>query len=74
LPPSQRSPFANAPFDPAVGANLMSPVGEHYPATDWERAAAIQAQAMPKWLLAALFVAALAGALLLTLVIAKIFS
>ena len=36
----QRSPYANAPFDPGQAASLMSPVGEQYPQTDWERAAA----------------------------------
>ena len=51
----------------------MSPVGEHYPQTDWDRAAAQSAKAMPPWMLAALFIAALGGALVLTIVIAKIF-
>jgi serine/threonine protein kinase len=74
LPSSQRSPYANAPFDPQQAANLMSPVGEQYPQTDWERAAAMSARALPTWMLVALFGGALLGALLLTLVIAKIFS
>jgi hypothetical protein len=74
LPSSQRSPYANAPFDPKQAANLMSPVGEQYPQTDWERAAAMSAKALPTWMLVALFGGALVGALLLTLVIAKIFS
>ena len=69
----QRSPYANAPFEHPA-ANLMSPVGQHYPQTDWERAASMSAKAMPKWMLAAIFGGALVGALLLTLVIAKIFS
>ena len=74
LPAAQRSPYANAPFDPNVAANMMSPVGEHYPQTDWQRMAGMQARALPKWALIALFVAALGGALILTLVIAKIFA
>jgi serine/threonine protein kinase len=74
LPSSQRSPYANAPFDPQHGAHLMSPVGDQYPQTDWERAAGMSARALPTWMLVALFGGALVGALLLTLVIAKIFS
>jgi hypothetical protein len=70
----QRSPYADAPLDPHHAASLMSPVGQSYPQTDWERAAQTSAKAMPPWKLAALFVAAVGGALLLTIVIAKIFS
>ena len=70
----QRSPYADQPFDPSSGASLMSPVGQGYPQTDWDRAAAQSARALPPWMLAALFVAALGGALLLTIVLAKIFS
>jgi serine/threonine-protein kinase len=70
----QRSPYANAPFEPGAAASLMSPVGEHYPQTDWERAAAMSAKALPTWLLIVLFGGALVAALLLTLIIAKIFS
>jgi serine/threonine protein kinase len=70
--PSQRS--MNAPFDPQQAVNMMSPVGEQYPQTDWERAAAMSAKALPPWMLALLFGGALIGALLLTLAIAKIFS
>jgi hypothetical protein len=68
----QRSPYSNQ-FDPQAAANMMSPVGQSYPQTDWERAAAQSAKAMPPWKLAALFIAALGGALLLTIVIAKLF-
>jgi hypothetical protein len=74
LPNSQRSPYAGAPLDASAAANLMSPVGAQYPQTDWERAAGMQAKALPPWKLAALFVAVVGGALLLTLIIAKIFS
>jgi len=73
-PGPQRSPYANAPFDPGQAAHMMSPVGEQYPQTDWERAAAMSAKALPTWMLVALFGGALLGALLLTLMIAKIFS
>jgi hypothetical protein len=70
----QRSPYAGAPLDPMQAANVMSPVGDAFPATDWERAAEQNAKALPPWQLAALFAAALGGALLLTFVLAKIFS
>ncbi|NVB82717.1 MAG: protein kinase [Kofleriaceae bacterium] len=66
--------YPSGPFDAHAAASLMSPVGEHYPQTDWERAAAQPAKALPPWMLAALFAAALGGALLLTFLIAKIFS
>ena len=62
------------PLDPSAAANLMSPVGEHYPQRDWQQAAAAPAKAIPPWLLVALFAVALGGALLLTLVIAKLVS
>ncbi|HEY5944915.1 MAG TPA: protein kinase [Kofleriaceae bacterium] len=74
LPSSQRSPYSNAPYDPGQAASLMSPVGDQYPQTDWERAANLSAKALPTWMLAALFGGALVGALVLTLIIAKIFS
>jgi len=75
-PPSaaQRSSYPSLPGEPQHAANLVSPVGEHFPQTDWERAAAISAKALPPWMLAALFGGALVVALLLTLAIAKIFS
>jgi hypothetical protein len=63
-----------APFDPSAAASLMSPVGEQYPQTDWERAAALPARALAPWQLAALFVGVVGGALLITLLLAKIFS
>jgi hypothetical protein len=76
LPPVQASPFAgkSASLDhgPQHAANLMSPVGEHYPQRDWAAAAAQHAKALPPWMLAALFVGALVGALLITIIIAKI--
>jgi hypothetical protein len=70
----QRSPYADQPLDPSAAANLLSPVGQGYPQTDWDRAAAQSAKALPPWMLGALFVAALGGALVLTIVLAKIFS
>jgi hypothetical protein len=69
-----RPSFSSGPFDANAAASLMSPVGDHYPQTDWERLAAQPAKALPPWMLAALFAAALGGALLLTFLIAKIFS
>lgn len=71
----QRGQFGDAqPFSPSAAANLMSPVGDQYPQTDWERAAALPARALAPWQLAALFVGVVGGALLITLLLAKIFS
>jgi serine/threonine protein kinase len=53
-------------------ANLMSPVGDRYQPHDWEAAAAAPAKALTRVQLVLLFVAAVAGALLVTMVIAKI--
>jgi hypothetical protein len=53
-------------------ANLMSPVGDRYQPHDWAAAAAAPAKALTRVQLALLFVAAVAGALLVTMVIAKI--
>ncbi len=52
--------------------NMMSPVGDQYPQTDWAAAAAQPAKALAPWQLAVLFLAVVGGALLLTIVIAKI--
>ena len=61
--------------DPQRAANLMSPVGEHYPGqVDWSAAAAAPARAVPPWLLALLFLAAIGVALAFTIVIAKLVS
>ena len=62
---------ANA-LDPQRAANLMSPVGHQYPDRDWDAAAAMPARALPPWMLAILFVGAIAIALTLTIVIARI--
>ena len=70
----QRSPYADAPFDPAAAASLMSPVGDGYPQADWDRLASRPATPLPKWKLGVFFAGALLGALLLTLLISKIFS
>jgi hypothetical protein len=59
--------------DAQRAANLMSPVGQHYPEhVDWGAAAASRARAVPPWLLGILFLAALIIALGLTIVIAKL--
>jgi hypothetical protein len=59
--------------DPQRAANLMSPVGEHYPAqVDWSAAAAVRARAVPPWLLAIIFIGAIGVALVLTIVIARL--
>jgi len=58
---------------PMQAAHLMSPVGQQYPQqVDWAEAAAQPARALPPWKMVALFVAVVGGALLLTLIIAKI--
>jgi serine/threonine protein kinase len=53
-------------------ANLMSPVGERFQPHDWAAAAAAPAKALTRVQLALLFIAAVAGALLVTMAIAKI--
>lgn len=55
-----------------AAANLMSPVGEHFPQQDWAAAAAAPAKALTNVQLALLFVAVVAGAIAITMVIAKI--
>ncbi len=65
---------SSADFRSQQAANLMSPVGDQYPANsmDWEAAAAAPAKALTPVQLGLLFVGAVVGALLLTMVIAKI--
>jgi len=59
--------------DAQRAAALMSPVGEHYPGqVDWSAAAAAKARAVPPWLLAILFIAAIGVALAFTIVIARL--
>jgi eukaryotic-like serine/threonine-protein kinase len=66
-------PRDGASMDPQRAAQVMSPVGQHYPAqVDWDAAAAAPAKAVPAWLLAILFVAALGLALGLTVVVARL--
>jgi hypothetical protein len=69
LPRAQRSPYSG---DAVQAASVLSPVGDHYPQTDWAAAAARPAKAIPPWMLAALFAGALFIALIVTMVIAKI--
>ena len=53
--------------------HMASPVGPQYgQQVDWAQAAAAPARAMPKWQLVAMFVGAILGALLITVIIAKI--
>jgi hypothetical protein len=82
--PPQENPFGQQPAsgvhaaaqsggNPVQAANLMSPVGQQYPQqVDWAEAAAMPAKALPPWMLGALFVAAIFGALIVTIIIAKI--
>ena len=76
--PSQRAPdsgvYVSGPppgADPNRAANMMSPVGPHYPQQDWETAAAKPAKAVPPWMFALLFVVGFGIALALTIAIAK---
>ncbi|MFT3696184.1 MAG: protein kinase [Kofleriaceae bacterium] len=55
-----------------AAANLMSPVGDQYPQQDWAAMAAAPAKALTHVQLALLFVAVVAGAIVITMVIAKI--
>jgi hypothetical protein len=53
--------------------HMASPVGPNYgQQVDWAQAAAAPAHAMPKWQLIAMFIGAIVGALLITVIIAKI--
>jgi serine/threonine-protein kinase len=72
-PPQQQQPQHPHDGSGQHAAQLMSPVGQHYAQqVNWEQAAAMPARALPKWMLAALFVGAIVAALILTVVIAKI--
>jgi hypothetical protein len=54
-------------------ANLASPVGGQYGGdVDWSKAAAMPARAIPPWMLAVIFVAAIGVALAITIIIAKL--
>jgi serine/threonine protein kinase len=77
LAPSDLRAPQRAPHTPNTGSvsqamSMMSPVGEHYPQTDWDAAASQSAKALPHWKLALLFLAVVGGALLLTTIIVKI--
>ena len=88
LPPQPQMPMQNPMQHPMGGqlhhphgmndsaqqaAHLMSPVGQQYPQhVNWADAAAKPAKAIPPWMLGLLFVGAILGALLITIVIAKI--
>ena len=65
---------ASAAHEAQRAAELASPVGPSYPEQNWEAAAAMRARALPPWKLAALFFGVVVGALLLTVIVAKIFS
>ena len=58
---------------PQDAAHLMSPVGQQYPQqVNWADAAAMPARALPRWMLALVFVGAITAALIITIIIAKI--
>jgi hypothetical protein len=52
--------------------DVASPVGQQHPGgVDWAAAANAPARALPPWMLVVLFVGALGGALLITILIAQ---
>ncbi|HEX3764458.1 MAG TPA: protein kinase [Kofleriaceae bacterium] len=58
---------------PQLAAELMSPVGQHYPEhVDWNAMASGRARAVPPWMLAVLFVGAIGIALAITVVVARL--
>jgi len=63
---------AQPQFNGQQAANLMSPVGEQYPQQDWAAAAAVPAKALTPIQLILLFVAVVAGAVTITMLVAKI--
>lgn len=72
-PGSSYDPQHPLAFDPQRAAELMSPVGQHYPErVDWGAAAAGRARALPPWMLAVLFVGAIGIALALTIIVARL--
>jgi hypothetical protein len=66
------SGLGSGPHDANRAADMASPVGQQYPGqVDWGTAAGAPARAMPPWMLAVLFIGALGGALLITILIAS---
>ena len=66
------SDLGSGPHDSNRAADMASPVGHQYPGqVDWGTAAGMPVRAMPPWMLAVLFVGALGGALLITILIAQ---
>jgi hypothetical protein len=60
-------------MNPQHAAELMSPVGQHYPEqVDWNAMAAGRTRALPPWMLAVLFVGAIGIALAVTIIIARL--
>lgn len=60
-----------SPHDPNQVA-MISPVGIRYPPKDWAVAASRTSRSLARWQLAALFVAALGAALLVTIIVARL--
>ena len=72
-PGSTYDPQHPLTFNPQHAAELMSPVGQHYPEhVDWGAAAAGRARALPPWMLVVLFVGAIGIALALTIIVARL--
>jgi hypothetical protein len=72
LPSHQRAMHTPEHGNAQQAMNMMTPVGDQYPQTDWDHAAAQPARALAPWQLAVLFLAVVGGALLITIIIAKI--
>ena len=70
--PIQSGPPQSGPYEHVDPMAVMSPVGETYPVVDWAQAAAAPVKVVPPWMLALLFVGAIALALGVTMVIALI--
>ncbi|HLL24589.1 MAG TPA: hypothetical protein VK427_20800, partial [Kofleriaceae bacterium] len=61
------------PHDPQRAVELATPVGPGYGGdVDWSQAAAMPARAIPRWVLALLFVLAIGVALAVTIIIARL--
>ncbi|MEO8554203.1 MAG: protein kinase, partial [Kofleriaceae bacterium] len=73
IAPSDRPGQQAAPqFNGQQAASLMSPVGEQYPQQDWDAAAAVSAKALTPLQLILLFIAVVAGAVTITMIVAKL--
>lgn len=71
--PSGQPQYQQPLPDSGQMVQVASPVGAQYgQQVDWAQAAATPARALPRWALVAMFAGAIVGALLITLIIAKL--